>query len=158
MLEIDFQKQELRKIFKQKRSALTAQEVEAKSQAINKNFIENLLPQLLEKKSQKKFSLYLSSYNEVATNLIAQHFENHNIIFSYPRIIAKDQPLDFILHEKEQVFSPSKIYPALLEPSSIYSKKIFPDFVIMPLLAFDQEMSRLGMGGGFFDRSINFLK
>ena len=28
----------------------------------------------------------------------------------------------------------------------------------MPLLAFDSKLSRLGMGGGFFDRTIEFLK
>lgn len=158
MLDINFQKQELRKIFKQKRSALTKEEVQTKSATINKNFIDNLLPQLLEKKSEKNFSLYLASRGEVLTDEIAKHFKNQKIIFSYPRIIDKNQPLDFILHEDQQIFTPNSTYPSILEPSSIYNKKIIPDFIIMPLVAFDQEMSRLGMGGGFFDRSINFLK
>ena len=38
------------------------------------------------------------------------------------------------------------------------NKTIEPDILIIPLLAFDKSLSRLGMGGGFFDRTIQYLR
>ena len=42
------------------------------------------------------------------------------------------------------------------EPSG--SKKIIPSTLIIPLLAFDINLNRLGYGGGFYDRFINKLE
>lgn len=47
----------------------------------------------------------------------------------------------FGIHEPD-----SSAYPLTL-PSSI-------DLIIVPLLAFDRRANRLGMGGGFYDRSL----
>jgi 5-formyltetrahydrofolate cyclo-ligase len=87
---------------------------------------------------------------------ISEHFTKHHIKFSYPKIVAKNQELEFILSEKNQEFAPSKFFPKIIEPS--FGEKVLPDFIILPLLAFDAELSRLGMGGGFFDRTIESLK
>lgn len=154
-MSIEIEKSKLREIFKQKRSSLSREEVVKKSQQINQNFIENLLPKIYQKDSNKIFSLYISSGNEVTTNLIAEHFKKNKIKFSYPKISKKNHPLEFILADKNQQFAPNNFFP-ILEPIS--GEKILPDFLILPLLAFDADLSRLGMGGGFFDRTIQNLK
>ncbi len=154
-MSIETEKSKLREIFKQKRSSLSREEVVKKSQQINQNFIENLLPKIYQKNSDKIFSLYLSSGNEVTTNLIAEHFKKNKIKFSYPKISKKNHPLEFILADKNQQFAPNNFF-SILEPIS--GEKILPDFLILPLLAFDADLSRLGMGGGFFDRTIQNLK
>jgi len=153
---MQLEKIRLRDDFKKLRSNLSAEEVIKKSAQINQNFIKNLLPNFLLKKSEKNFSLYISSDNEVYTNNISQHFIKNNISFSYPKIIAKNQPLEFILAAENQTFINNKFYPKVVEP--LDGKIVLPDFLILPLLAFDGNLTRLGMGGGFFDRTISNLK
>ena len=188
----DLEKKRLREVFKKQRLALTAAEVEEKSKEICQNFIENLLPRLLESEilkqvqddgvcielqcqshqprhpklvsgsrphnqnPKKTFSLYLASNGEVSTEELAQFFQKNSLAFSYPKIIQKNQPLEFILASHAQQFAASKFYPKILEPIS--GNKVSPNFLILPLLAFDHNLSRLGMGGGFFDRTILQLK
>jgi len=149
-------KSELRKIFKEKRRALKAEEVTKKSAEICQNFITNLLPKIYQNNSEKIFSLYLEAANEVSTEVIKENFLENKILFSYPKIIQKNHPLEFILAEENLRFATNQFYPKISEP--INGKKILPDFLILPLLAFDDNLSRLGMGGGFFDRTIKFLK
>lgn len=149
-------KSRLREVFKKKRSALSSSEVTKKSQAINWNFIKNLLPKIYQKNSRKIFSLYLQAKNEVGTGVLADYFEQHRIPFSYPKISGNRGILEFILAQPDQTFLPNDCYQSVFEPSS--GQKVAPDFLIMPLLAFDRDFSRLGMGGGFFDRTITELK
>jgi len=156
MISVFEQKQNLRKIFKEKRSALSQQEIADKSKQVNQNFIDNLLEKIYPKNSQKIFSLYFSSYGEVSTDLIAQHFYQNQIRFSYPKIVQKNHHLDFVLAKQNQALEPNIFFPKILEPQN--GVKVLPNLVILPLLAFDANLSRLGMGGGFFDRTIEFLK
>ena len=104
----------------------------------------------------KIFSIYLSSGNEVNTDGIIEHFKKNHIAFSYPKIIAKDQPLKFILDEENQDFVACNIYSTIFEPNC--GKEVIPDILILPLIAFDHDLNRLGAGGGFFDRTISSLK
>jgi 5-formyltetrahydrofolate cyclo-ligase len=156
MKVIKAQKAELRTIFSKKRSALNSSEINKLSLQINQNFITHLLPKIYNRNSDKIFALYLPSAKEVNTQLIAKYFQENQVVFCYPKITKKDSHLDFILAEESQILVPNQFYPKILEP--VAGKKIFPDYLILPLLAFDDKMSRLGRGGGFFDRTISFLK
>ena len=149
-------KADLRKIFKAKRALLSQDEVKTRSQQINENFLQNLLPKFYKKNSDKIFSLYLEMPSEVSTNLIAEHFIKNQIPFSYPKIIAANKPLQFTLFDQEAEFVANKSFTKIKEPAE--GKIISPDFLILPLLAFDLGLSRLGMGGVFFDRTIKSLK
>ena len=42
------------------------------------------------------------------------------------------------------------------EPNS--KKLIYPDVILVPLVAFDKNLNRLGYGAGFYDRLIQSLK
>ena len=42
------------------------------------------------------------------------------------------------------------------EPTS--KKKIYPDILLVPLVAFDKDLNRIGYGGGFYDRYIQKIK
>ena len=53
----------------------------------------------------------------------------------------------------------SKIEPLKINkygiPEPITKKKIYPDVLLVPLVAYDLNLNRLGYGGGFYDRYIN---
>ena len=40
-------------------------------------------------------------------------------------------------------------------PEPITKKKVYPDILIIPLVAFDKYLNRLGYGGGYYDRYIS---
>ena len=42
------------------------------------------------------------------------------------------------------------------EPTS--NKAIYPNILLVPLVAFDKNLNRLGYGGGFYDRYIKKIK
>ena len=44
-----------------------------------------------------------------------------------------------------------------MEPSK-NQISILPQILVVPMLSFDKELYRLGYGGGYYDKSINFLK
>jgi 5-formyltetrahydrofolate cyclo-ligase len=153
MIPIKDKKQLLRKEYLQKRSWLEKYEVKEKSKLICENFINNLLPSLVKFKPDAVFSIYISSRNEVNTLPIIEYFIEKKINFCYPVIIQKDCELRFVKHYDGQLFKASKIFKNILEPEN--GKEVIPDYIIMPLLAFDKKRNRLGMGGGFFDRTID---
>ncbi len=43
-------------------------------------------------------------------------------------------------------------------PEPISNKVIYPDILLVPLVAFDKQLNRIGYGGGFYDRYINKIK
>ena len=43
-------------------------------------------------------------------------------------------------------------------PEPISNKVIYPDILLVPLVAFDKQLNRIGYGGGFYDRYINKVK
>ena len=43
-------------------------------------------------------------------------------------------------------------------PEPISNKKIYPDILLVPLVAFDKNLNRIGYGGGFYDRYIQKIR
>ena len=43
-------------------------------------------------------------------------------------------------------------------PEPISEKVIYPDILLVPLLAFDSRLYRIGYGGGYYDRYIKKIK
>ncbi len=155
-MDVKSRKSELRIIFKKQRNDLLIEDVKKKSQKIEENFIQNLFPKIFPQGCKKSFSLYIASGNEVKTDLIADFFVKNQIKFSYPKIFSLDRELEFVISNESQKFTTSHFFPKLIEPSE--GQKTLPDIIILPLVAFDSDLSRLGLGGGFFDRTIEFLK
>ena len=76
-----------------------------------------------------------------------------------PIIVAKAQPLLFAPWNPDSKLKPNRF--GILEPDVSKTERIPAsqlDFVITPLVAFDEACNRIGVGGGFYDRSFAFLK
>ena len=43
-------------------------------------------------------------------------------------------------------------------PETVSNRKIYPRVLLVPLVAFDYKLNRLGYGGGYYDRYISKLQ
>ena len=43
-------------------------------------------------------------------------------------------------------------------PEPITNKVLYPSILLVPLVAFDKRLNRIGYGGGFYDRYIKKIK
>jgi 5-formyltetrahydrofolate cyclo-ligase len=74
---------------------------------------------------------------------------------AFPRVTARDQPLEFHHVPDGDVLEPGSF--GIPEPLSHWPRAR-PDLLLVPLLAFDADGHRLGYGGGFYDRTLALLK
>ena len=65
-------------------------------------------------------------------------------------IIRENNQMDFFEWTNKDPLKINKY--GIAEPVS--SKKIYPDIIFVPLVAFDNNLNRLGYGGGFYDRYL----
>ena len=76
-------------------------------------------------------------------------------------VIKKNNEMDFCFWSCKDLLKLNKY--GIPEPEKI--KKVIPDILFIPLVAFDKNLYRIGYGGGYYDRYIqknsnkkNFLK
>ncbi len=70
---------------------------------------------------------------------------------AFPRMVARDAALAFHRVPDGEVLQPGPF--GVREPLAHWPK-VGPDLLLVPLLAFDAEGTRLGYGGGFYDRTL----
>ncbi len=115
--------------------------------------LQNLLKLLNHKSENKKIGLYFPIGSEVCTIDLIENLRKKKYIISLP-IIDKNFDMSFYEWAKNNPLNINKF--GIPEP--LRSKKIIPSTLIIPLLAFDINLNRLGYGGGFYDRFINKLE
>ena len=78
-----------------------------------------------------------------------KEFEKKNFNISLPKI-KKNFDMDFYRWSFSEPLKINKY--GIPEPKS--STVVFPDILLIPLVAFDNRLNRLGYGGGYYDRLI----
>jgi len=68
-------------------------------------------------------------------------------------VVKKDNKMDFYSWSTKNLLKLNKY--GIPEPEQI--KKVFPDIILVPLVAFDSRLYRIGYGGGYYDRYIEKL-
>ena len=101
------------------------------------------------KNSSKIVGGYYPYNNEVNSIKILKKFENKNYTISLPKIKKNSQMNFFSWSTKDPLSINSYGIP---EPTS--DKIVYPTILLVPLVAFDKKLNRVGYGGGFYDRYI----
>ena len=74
-----------------------------------------------------------------------------NFTISLP-ITRKNFSMDFY---RWTINEPLKVNQyGIPEPIPISNKKDYPEIILVPLVAFDKDLNRLGYGGGYYDRYL----
>ena len=124
---------------------------------ITSQFFHPLLVLLKKKKQNSKniLSLYYPSNYEVNVLSLFKLIKKMKIKTVLP-VTKLNNQMNFV---EWKYLDPLKVNQfGMLEPS-IQDKKLVPNFMLVPLLAFDNNNYRLGYGKGYYDRFLNkFLK
>ncbi len=119
---------------------------------INSNFFNPLIK--LIKKKYKKKNINLSSYYPSSFEVNVLKLFNiksiNNIKMILPVIKDKNN-MFFYKWKNHDVLQINKF--GMLEPLNLL-KRVIPDVMLIPLLAFDKSNNRLGYGGGYYDRYL----
>ena len=122
-----------------------------------KNFIINpktILRILNKEKIKGKVLGGYYPYNyEVDTTQLLEKLEKNNYLISLPKI-KKNFQMDFFEWSTKDPLTINNY--GIPEPISNNIK--YPDILLVPLVAFDKNLNRIGYGGGFYDRYINKIK
>jgi len=126
------------------------EKINKKNIQINFNQIIEILK--IEKINKKVIGGYYPVNFEIDDLLILKKFEKKKFNISLP-VIKKNFKMDFY---KWSFFDPLKVNKyGIPEPEKKYM--VYPDILLIPLLAFDKNLNRLGYGGGYYDRLIKRL-
>jgi 5-formyltetrahydrofolate cyclo-ligase len=142
-------KQKLRKIYKQKRTALSFEEIN--------NMQENIYLQVfdLDISAVKNVHLFLSidQFNEIDTMPLIVYFRAKNIRIVVSKCDFKDSSLTHFYLEENSVLQLNKF--GVPEPiQAEQAEEYVLDLVFVPLLISDIKKYRVGYGKGFYDRFL----
>ena len=110
---------------------------------------------ILKKRKQKKKIIggYYPYNHEVNVMPLLEKFEKLNYIISLPKI-GKNSSMNFFVWSTNDPLNINQY--GIPEP--ITNRMIFPDVLLVPLVAYDKHCNRVGYGGGFYDRYIKRTK
>ena len=107
----------------------------------------------IDKFNFKSIGGYYPSNYEIDDLDILDLLEKKNFKVSLP-IIKKDNQMNFYSWSRNDPLKISKF--GIPEPVS--SKIFYPDILLVPLVAYDVSLNRLGYGGGYYDRYIEKIE
>ena len=110
---------------------------------------------ILKKRKQKKKIIggYYPYNHEVNVMPLLEKFEKSNYIISLPKI-GKNSSMNFFVWSTNDPLNINEY--GIPEPTT--NRMIFPDVLLVPLVAYDKNCNRVGYGGGFYDRYIKRTK
>ena len=105
-----------------------------------------------EKISKKIIGGYYPVNFEIDSLELLRKFKKNKFIISLP-VIKKNFQMDFYPWSFSEPLKINKY--GIPEPEK--KNIVYPDVLLIPLVAFDKNLNRLGYGGGYYDRLIEKL-
>ena len=142
-----------RKLLRNKRRELSVKQQMVMADQIAANLCS--MPLFLR---AKRVAVYLANEGEVNPSIIYDIFNGAGKRCFLPVVHPfKQNRLHFAPYQPSTKLTSNRF--GILEPC-LKSSKLSPawslDLVLMPLVGFDRQGNRLGMGGGFYDRTFDF--
>jgi len=129
-------------------------------QRLNANKLAKKLLHLKQVKQANKIAVYLSNDGEINVTQLIKALWKANKCCYLPVLDKKlTGHLVFLPYYKNQRLIKNKY--KILEPVYSYKNSLSAkhlDLILMPLVSFDQRGNRIGMGGGYYDRSLSYLQ
>ncbi|WP_439243685.1 5-formyltetrahydrofolate cyclo-ligase [Lonepinella sp. BR2474] len=144
-------RQDLRQQMRKTRQHLTAFEQAQAAQRITTQALT-----LIEQRQAQNIALYLSFDGEISTQLLIETLwqQGKNVYLPVLHPFCAGHLL-FLQHRPDTPLITNKF--GIFEPQ-LNVQNVLPvaqlDMIFTPLVAFDQQGNRLGMGGGFYDRTL----
>ena len=107
----------------------------------------------IKKLNSKNIGGYYTSNYEIDDLELLVLLKKKNFKVSLP-IIKKNNQMNFYNWSRNDLLKINKF--GIPEP--LTSKIIYPDILLVPLVAYDKYLNRLGYGGGYYDRYIEKLE
>jgi 5-formyltetrahydrofolate cyclo-ligase len=98
---------------------------------------------------------YIAIADEADPHILLKKLRLHNCTLAFPRVATKGEPLVF--HRWSPGQNLQRGAYGIPEPAKDWPLA-YPKILLVPLLAFDANGHRLGYGGGYYDRTLDFLR
>ncbi|MEN5150209.1 5-formyltetrahydrofolate cyclo-ligase [Pseudomonas orientalis] len=145
---------QLRRLLRKARRALTPSEQRQAAQGLYRQLAQHPLF-----RRARHISLYLPTDGEIDPRLLLRAAQRRGkatylpVLSAWPRtkmVFQRVRPGDKLLPNRFRILEP--------RADAQRQRKVWAlDLVLLPLVGFDNEGGRLGMGGGFYDRSLAYL-
>lgn len=97
---------------------------------------------------------YIAKESEADPSALLAATHQHGCITALPFVISRSAPMQFLRWSPGDVLEPGPF--GLTQPRAD-AEPIAPDLLLVPLVAFDSRLMRLGQGAGHYDRALSLL-
>lgn len=140
----------LRREMTVRRRALAAADAARAAQAVADHFLATFDPS-----PGAVIAAYLPIGAELDTAPLVAGLRARGVTVALPVVVVPDTPLEFRVWAADGALETGS--HGIAHPDR-RAKRVVPDWVLTPLLAFDPKGYRLGYGGGYYDRTLAALR